>query len=98
MTVRVIKLKQKSLPQSLAQQMEVLSKLRHMHLVSVLGHSIASNQDHNQHAGHTIFIVQEYISSGSLRDFLTSNNNLKKIRIYIQVSIDSNGYSLWEFL
>nr|AAC05344.1 putative receptor-like protein kinase [Arabidopsis thaliana] len=71
-TVRVIKLKQKSLPQSLAQQMEVLSKLRHMHLVSVLGHSIASNQDHNQHAGHTIFIVQEYISSGSLRDFLTN--------------------------
>ncbi|CAH2045711.1 unnamed protein product [Thlaspi arvense] len=70
-TVRCIKLKHKSLPQSLAQQMEVLSKLRHMHLVSVLGHCIASNQDHNQHAGHTIFIVQEYISNGSLRDFLT---------------------------
>ncbi|VYS51859.1 unnamed protein product [Arabidopsis thaliana] len=71
-TVRCIKLKQKSLPQSLAQQMEVLSKLRHMHLVSVLGHCISSNQDHNQHTGHTIFIVQEYISSGSLRDFLTN--------------------------
>ncbi|XP_010514050.1 PREDICTED: probable LRR receptor-like serine/threonine-protein kinase At2g02780 [Camelina sativa] len=71
-TVQCIKLKQKSLPQSLAQQMEVLSKLRHMHLVSVLGHCIASNQDHNQHSGHTIFIVQEYISSGSLRDFLTN--------------------------
>lgn len=70
-TVRCIKLKQKSLPQSLAQQMEVLSKLRHMHLVSVLGHCIASNQGHNQHAGHTIFIVQEYISNGSLKDFLT---------------------------
>ncbi|XP_010502282.1 PREDICTED: probable LRR receptor-like serine/threonine-protein kinase At2g02780 [Camelina sativa] len=71
-TVQCIKLKQKSLPQSLAQQMEVLSKLRHMHLVSVLGHCIASNQDHNQHSGHTIFVVQEYISSGSLRDFLTN--------------------------
>lgn len=70
-TVRCIKLKQKNLPQSLAQQMEVLSKLRHMHLVSVLGHCIASNQGHNQHAGHTIFIVQEYISNGSLKDFLT---------------------------
>ncbi|CAN8266721.1 unnamed protein product [Cochlearia groenlandica] len=69
--VRCIKLKQKSLPQSLAQQMEVLSKLRHMHLVSVLGHCIASNQDHNQHNGNTIFIVQEYISNGSLKDFLT---------------------------
>ncbi|VVB03913.1 unnamed protein product [Arabis nemorensis] len=70
-TVRCIKLKQKSLPHSLAQQMEVLSKLRHMHLVSVLGHCIASNQDHNQHTGNTIFIVQEYISKGSLKDFLT---------------------------
>ncbi|CAH8387647.1 unnamed protein product [Eruca vesicaria subsp. sativa] len=70
-TVRCIKLKQKNLPQSLAQQMEVLSKLRHMHLVSVLGHCIASNQGHNQHGGHTIFIVQEYISNGSLKDFLT---------------------------
>ncbi|KAL1225656.1 putative LRR receptor-like serine/threonine-protein kinase [Cardamine amara subsp. amara] len=72
-TVKCIKLKQKSLPKSLAQQMEVLSKLRHMHLVSVLGHCIANNQDHNQHAGNTIFIVQEFISSGSLRDFLTDS-------------------------
>ncbi|CAE6064279.1 unnamed protein product [Arabidopsis arenosa] len=79
-TVRCIKLKQKSLPQSLAQQMEVLSKLRHMHLVSVLGHCIASNQDHNQHAGNTIFIVQEYISSGSLRDFLTNSRKKEVLK------------------
>ncbi|CAH8266550.1 unnamed protein product [Arabidopsis lyrata] len=79
-TVRCIKLKQKSLPQSLTQQMEVLSKLRHMHLVSVLGHCIASNQDHNQHAGNTIFIVQEYISSGSLRDFLTNSRKKEVLK------------------
>ncbi|CAN6878760.1 unnamed protein product [Brassica oleracea] len=72
-TVRCIKLKQKSSTstQNLAQQMEVLSKLRHMHLASVLGHCIGTYQDHHPYAGSTIFIVQEYISNGSLRDYLT---------------------------
>ncbi|KAG2323763.1 hypothetical protein Bca4012_038045 [Brassica carinata] len=72
-TVRCIKLKQKSSTstQNLAQQMEVLSKLRHMHLSSVLGHCIGTYQDHHPYAGSTIFIVQEYISNGSLRDYLT---------------------------
>ncbi|CAH8252295.1 unnamed protein product [Arabidopsis lyrata] len=69
-TVRCIKLKQKNSTQNLAQQMEVLSKLRHMHLVSVLGHCIGTYQDHHPYAGSTIFIVQEYISNGSLRDYL----------------------------
>ncbi|CAH2037737.1 unnamed protein product [Thlaspi arvense] len=70
-TVRCIKLKQKSSTQNLAQQMEVLSKLRHVHLVSVLGHCIVTYQDHHPYAGSTIFIVQEYVSNGSLRDYLT---------------------------
>ncbi|XP_010523448.1 PREDICTED: probable LRR receptor-like serine/threonine-protein kinase At1g14390 [Tarenaya hassleriana] len=70
-TVKCIKLKQKNSPQNLAQQMEVLSKLRHMHLVSVLGHCIVTYQDHHPYAGSTIFVVQEYFSNGSLRDFLT---------------------------
>ncbi|XP_010458936.1 PREDICTED: probable LRR receptor-like serine/threonine-protein kinase At1g14390 [Camelina sativa] len=70
-TVRCIKLKQKTSTQNLAHQMEVLSKLRHMHLVSVLGHCIGTYQDHHPYAGSTIFIVQEYISNGSLRDYLT---------------------------
>ncbi|CAH8353847.1 unnamed protein product [Eruca vesicaria subsp. sativa] len=72
-TVRCIKLKQKSstTTQNLAQQMEVLSKLRHMHLASVLGHCIGTYQDNHPYAGSTIFIVQEYISNGSLKDYLT---------------------------
>lgn len=80
MTVRCIKLKQKSSTstQNLAQQMEVLSKLRHMHLASVLGHCIGTYQDHHPYAGSTIFIVQEYISNGSLRDYLTGNTPEKK--------------------
>ncbi|XVE53272.1 hypothetical protein DITRI_Ditri02bG0191300 [Diplodiscus trichospermus] len=68
--IKCLKLKQKHLPQNLLQHMEVLSKLRHRHLVSVLGHSIVTYQDHPNTAS-TVFVVFEHISNGSLRDYLT---------------------------
>ncbi|XP_048226394.1 probable LRR receptor-like serine/threonine-protein kinase At1g14390 [Ricinus communis] len=68
--VKCVKLKQKNLPQSLVQHMEVLSKLRHLHLVSVLGHCIVTYQDHPRTAT-TVFVVLEHVSNGSLSDYLT---------------------------
>ncbi|OMO82406.1 hypothetical protein COLO4_23033 [Corchorus olitorius] len=68
--VKCLKLKQKHLPQNLMQHMEVLSKLRHRHLVSVLGHCIVTYQDHPNTAS-TVFVVFEHISNGSLREYLT---------------------------
>ncbi|XVF03386.1 hypothetical protein REPUB_Repub04eG0256800 [Reevesia pubescens] len=68
--VKCVKLKQKHLPQNLMQHMEVLSKLRHRHLVSVLGHCIVTYEDHPNTAS-TMFIVFEHIANGSLRDYLT---------------------------
>ncbi|KAL4278154.1 hypothetical protein GQ457_03G012100 [Hibiscus cannabinus] len=68
--VKCLKLKQKHATQNLMQQMEVLSKLRHRHLVSVLGHCIVTYQDHPNIAS-TVFVVFEHISNGSLRDYLT---------------------------
>ncbi|KAH1097682.1 hypothetical protein J1N35_014603 [Gossypium stocksii] len=68
--VKCLKLKQKHAPQNLMQHMEVLSKLRHRHLVSVLGHCIVTYQDHPNVAS-TVFVVFEHISNGSLRDHLT---------------------------
>ncbi|KAL5761846.1 hypothetical protein ACOSP7_018110 [Xanthoceras sorbifolium] len=72
--VKCMKLKQRHQPQSLMQHMEVLSKLRHRHLVSVLGHCVVTYQDHPNTAS-TAFIVLEHISNGSLRDYL---NDWKK--------------------
>lgn len=69
-SVKCLKLKQRHLPQSLMQHMELLSKLRHRHLVSILGHCILTYQDH-PNTGSTVFIVLEHISNGSLRDYLT---------------------------
>uniref|UniRef100_A0A2N9E118 non-specific serine/threonine protein kinase n=1 Tax=Fagus sylvatica TaxID=28930 RepID=A0A2N9E118_FAGSY len=67
--VKSMKLKQKHLSQSLMQHMEVLPKLRHRHLVSLLGHCIVTYQEHPNTAS-TVFIVHEHVSNGSLRDYL----------------------------
>ncbi|XP_073050149.1 LOW QUALITY PROTEIN: probable LRR receptor-like serine/threonine-protein kinase At1g14390 [Primulina eburnea] len=68
--VKCIKLKQKYSPQALQHHMEVVSKLRHRHLVSVLGHGIAPYQDH-PNTTNTVYIFLENIAKGSLRDHLT---------------------------
>ncbi|XP_054810417.1 probable LRR receptor-like serine/threonine-protein kinase At1g14390 [Prosopis cineraria] len=49
---------------------DVLSNLRHRHLVSVIGHCLIASQDHQQTAT-TLFLVYEHFSNGSLRDHLT---------------------------
>ncbi|XP_022877491.1 probable LRR receptor-like serine/threonine-protein kinase At1g14390 [Olea europaea var. sylvestris] len=68
--VKCLKLKQRHSPQVLQQHMEVISKLRHRHLVSVLGHCITTYHDHPNTAS-TVFIVLENVTNGSLRDYLT---------------------------
>lgn len=71
--VKCLKLKQKHSPQALQQKMEVISKLRHRHLVSVLGHCIVTYQDHPNTAT-TVFVVLENIAKGSLRDLLSGKS------------------------
>ncbi|KAJ6427046.1 hypothetical protein OIU84_022610 [Salix udensis] len=77
--VKCVKLKQKNLPQSMIQQIEVLSKLRHLHLVSILGHSIVTYGDHSSSAG-TVFVVLEHISKGSLKDYLADERKREMLR------------------
>ncbi|PIA62566.1 hypothetical protein AQUCO_00200523v1 [Aquilegia coerulea] len=67
--VKCLKLKQKHSPHTLGRHMEVLSKLRHQHLVSILGHTLITHQEH-PHAANT-FLVFEYVSNGTLRSHLT---------------------------
>ncbi|XP_063940452.1 probable LRR receptor-like serine/threonine-protein kinase At1g14390 isoform X2 [Daucus carota subsp. sativus] len=68
--VRCLKVKQKHSTQTLKQHAEIVSKLRHRHLVSVLGHCTVSHTDHPSSAS-TVFIVQEYMIKGSLKDHLS---------------------------
>lgn len=68
--VKCLKVKQKHSPQALKQHTEMISKLRHRHLVSVLGHCTVTYLDHPS-TESTVFIVLEYVGKGSLRDHLT---------------------------
>lgn len=69
--VKCLKLKQKHISQSAIQNIEeTLPKLRHRHLVSVLGHCIVTIQDH-PNASTTVFVVLEHISNGTLGEYVS---------------------------
>ncbi|KAK9090665.1 hypothetical protein Sjap_023842 [Stephania japonica] len=67
--VRCFKLRQRHSVQNLSQHMEVISKFRHRHLVSALGHCIDILEDH-PNSVNTVFLVFEYVSNGTLRSHL----------------------------
>ena len=80
------------------QHMDVLSKLRHRHLVSILGHCIVTYQDHPNTAS-TVFIVHEQVSvsNGSLRDYLngkvnSTNDGLLEILLHKLLKLMSYQY------
>ncbi|CAN6442290.1 unnamed protein product [Victoria cruziana] len=70
--VRSIRPKQKHTLQNLIQYMEPLSKIKHRHLVSTLGHCIVSSADGTN--VETIYLVFEFISNGSLTSHLYGKN------------------------
>ncbi|MQL75558.1 hypothetical protein Taro_007962 [Colocasia esculenta] len=68
--VRCLRLKQRYSPQSVAQFIDAISKLRHHHLVCILGHCIDAGQE-NTHSSNCVYLVFEHVSSGTLRSYLT---------------------------
>ena len=70
--VRRLKLKPKHPLQSLLKYMDVISKLRHHHLVSILGHCIVGGQD-GANTASFVFLVFEHVQNGTLRSHLTGN-------------------------
>ncbi|KAL6602918.1 hypothetical protein ACP70R_043279 [Stipagrostis hirtigluma subsp. patula] len=68
--VRCLRLKPKYSPQSLVQYMEIVSRLRHRHLVSIIGHCIVNDQENPNIVG-SVYLISECVSNGSLRSHLT---------------------------
>ena len=52
-------------PQTYMHHIELISKLRHSHLVSALGHSFECNQDDSSVS--TIFLIFEFVPNKTLR-------------------------------
>ncbi|CAM0910183.1 unnamed protein product [Alopecurus aequalis] len=68
--VRCLRLKPKYAPQSLSQYMEIISKFRHRHLVSIIGHCIVNDQE-NPTIASSVYLLSECVTNGSLRSHLT---------------------------
>ncbi|RZC87429.1 hypothetical protein C5167_035966 [Papaver somniferum] len=68
--VRCLRLMPGHSSQSLLRHMEVISKLRYRHLVSLLGHCVINHQEYSNGAT-TIFLIFEFVSNGTLRSHLT---------------------------
>lgn len=66
--VRCLKLKRKLSSQTLTPYMDKVSKLRHVNLVSILGHCIPINEDNSI---ANVYLIFERVSNGSLRTHLT---------------------------
>ncbi|KAF9610259.1 hypothetical protein IFM89_021820, partial [Coptis chinensis] len=77
--VRCMKLQQRHSSQRLLQHMEVISKLRHRHLVSLLGHCIVTHQDYSNET-NTMFLVFEYVSNSTLRNHLTDRRKREMLK------------------
>jgi hypothetical protein len=50
--------------------MEIISKLRHRHLVCISGHCIVGDQE-NPNIASSVYLISESVTNGSLRSHLT---------------------------
>lgn len=78
--IRCLKMKRSRSTQNLMRHIEMISKLRHQHLVSAVGHCFECCLDDSTVS--RIFLIFEYVPNGNLRRW-TSGNQLCR---YILVS------------
>lgn len=70
--VRCLALSRKYSAGNLKMRLDMLSKLRHPHLVGLLGHCIEGATQDNNAATHRLILVQEYVPNGNFRSHLSA--------------------------
>ncbi|XP_031495188.1 probable inactive leucine-rich repeat receptor-like protein kinase At3g03770 isoform X1 [Nymphaea colorata] len=84
--IRCVKVKKKQNAHNFTNLVELVSKLRHHHLVSALGHCFEYYLDDSSIS--RLFLVFEYVSNGTLRENISAGGNLNWTqRISTAVSI-----------
>jgi len=71
--IRGLKMRKKHGPQTYMHHVEMISKLRHSHLVSALGHAFECNQDDS--SVNSLFLIFELVSNRSLRTCVSGKEN-----------------------
>lgn len=88
-TIRRIQIKKRYSTQNFMHHIELISKLRHRHLVSALGHCFECSLDDSSVS--KIFLVFEYVPNGTLRSWISGNSTEK---IFSHVEGCKNGIIL----
>ncbi|MED6181084.1 hypothetical protein PIB30_016224 [Stylosanthes scabra] len=76
-TIRGLKMRKRHSPQNYMHHIELISKLRHSHLISALGHSFECNQDDSSVS--TIFLVFEFVPNKTLRSCVSAGSASEKL-------------------
>lgn len=61
-------------------RLDLLSKLRHPHLVCLLGHCIDTAQDDSN--VNRVFLIYEYVANGNLRTHLSGKNAPYSVNVF----------------
>ncbi|KAK9079255.1 hypothetical protein SSX86_000925 [Deinandra increscens subsp. villosa] len=75
--IQCLKMKRNQSMQSFTRHIELISKLRHQHLVSALGHCFEFYLDDSSVS--RLFLVFEYAPNGTLRDWISGNDSGKTL-------------------
>ncbi|WJX83319.1 hypothetical protein P8452_65989 [Trifolium repens] len=75
--IRCIKMKKRYSTQNFMQNMELISKLRHRHLVSAIGHCFECSLEDSSVS--KIFLVFEYVPNGTLRSWTSDGHSGKSL-------------------
>ncbi|KAK7824150.1 putative inactive leucine-rich repeat receptor-like protein kinase [Quercus suber] len=67
--IRCLKMRKRYSPQTYTHHIEMISKLRHCHLVSSLGHCFECYQDDSSMS--RIFLIFEFVPNGTLRSYIS---------------------------
>ncbi|KAL2943007.1 hypothetical protein RDABS01_031355 [Bienertia sinuspersici] len=83
--IRCFKVRKRRGTQAYTHDIELLSKLRHSHLVSALGHCLECNTQDSTIS--RIFLVFEFVPNGTLRDFILGQKPTWSNRITVAVEV-----------
>lgn len=69
--IRCVEMKKRYSTQNFVHHIELISKLRHRHLVSAIGHCFECSLDDSSVS--KVFLVFEYVPNGTLRSWISGN-------------------------
>ncbi|KAL2964990.1 hypothetical protein AAZX31_16G035200 [Glycine max] len=75
--IRCVEMKKRYSTQNFVQHIELISKLRHRHLVSAVGHCFECSLDDSSVS--KVFLVFEYVPNGTLRNWISDEHARKSL-------------------